>query len=80
MIPVARNVSQPIRTWISSPAYCPALEAKGACTWCRSRKEPEGRLREVLDMIADEKNSTIVFPAQFMSTIEDVKNFIAKEK
>lgn len=35
---------------------------------------------QVLTDIADEKNSTIIFPAQFMSTIEDVKNFISKEK
>lgn len=35
---------------------------------------------QTLVEIADEKNSTIIFPAQFMSTIEDVKNFLAKEK
>jgi len=35
---------------------------------------------QVLTEISSEKNSTIIFPAQFMSTIEDVKNFIAKEK
>lgn len=35
---------------------------------------------QTLVEIADEKNSTIVFPAQFMSTIEDIKAFLAKEK
>ena len=35
---------------------------------------------QVLTEISSEKNSTIIFPAQFMSTIEDVKNFIAKEQ
>src|SRR6202008_3989136 len=35
---------------------------------------------QVLTEIATEKNSTIIFPAQFMSTIEDVKNFIVSEK
>jgi regulator of protease activity HflC (stomatin/prohibitin superfamily) len=35
---------------------------------------------QVLTEISSEKNSTIIFPAQFMSTIEDVKNFIVKEK
>ena len=35
---------------------------------------------QTLVEIADEKNSTIVFPAQFMSTIEDIKTFLAKEK
>jgi regulator of protease activity HflC (stomatin/prohibitin superfamily) len=34
---------------------------------------------QVLTDISSEKNSTIIFPAQFMSTIEDVKNFLAKE-
>lgn len=29
--------------------------------------------------ISIEKNSTIIFPAQFMSTIEDIKKFLAKE-
>jgi hypothetical protein len=33
----------------------------------------------VLTEISSEKNSTIIFPAQFMSTIEDVKKFLAKE-
>ena len=36
-------------------AYCPALEAKGASTWGRSREEAEARLREILDMIAAEE-------------------------
>ncbi|MGH7249578.1 MAG: slipin family protein, partial [Minisyncoccia bacterium] len=35
---------------------------------------------QVLTEISSEKNSTIIFPAQFMSTIEDVKNFLVKEK
>ncbi len=30
--------------------------------------------------ISVEKNSTIIFPAQFMSTIRDIKNFINSEK
>jgi regulator of protease activity HflC (stomatin/prohibitin superfamily) len=34
---------------------------------------------QVLNDIAVEKNSTIIFPAQFMDTIESVKNFMAKE-
>jgi regulator of protease activity HflC (stomatin/prohibitin superfamily) len=34
---------------------------------------------QVLTEISSEKNSTIIFPAQFMSTIEDVKNFITRE-
>jgi regulator of protease activity HflC (stomatin/prohibitin superfamily) len=34
---------------------------------------------QVLTEISSEKNSTIIFPAQFMSTIEDVKKFLAKE-
>ncbi|HET7320471.1 MAG TPA: slipin family protein [Candidatus Saccharimonadales bacterium] len=34
---------------------------------------------QVLNDIAVEKNSTIVFPAQFMDTVESVKNFMAKE-
>jgi regulator of protease activity HflC (stomatin/prohibitin superfamily) len=34
---------------------------------------------QVLTDISSEKNSTIIFPAQFMSTIEDVKNFLARE-
>ena len=35
---------------------------------------------QVLNDIAVEKNSTIVFPAQFMDTVSSVKNFMAKEK
>lgn len=34
---------------------------------------------QVLSDIAVEKNSTIVFPAQFMDTIKSVKDFMAKE-
>jgi regulator of protease activity HflC (stomatin/prohibitin superfamily) len=34
---------------------------------------------QVLSEIATEKNSTIVFPAQFMDTVQSVKAFIAKE-
>jgi len=34
---------------------------------------------QVLSEIAVEKNSTIVFPNQFLSTIQDVKNFLTKE-
>jgi len=29
--------------------------------------------------IAAEKNSTIIFPAQFMDTVASVKEFLAKE-
>jgi hypothetical protein len=29
--------------------------------------------------ISIEKNSTIIFPAQFMSTIKDIKNFMEAE-
>jgi regulator of protease activity HflC (stomatin/prohibitin superfamily) len=35
---------------------------------------------QVLNDIAVEKNSTIVFPAQFMDTIKSVKDFMAKEQ
>lgn len=35
---------------------------------------------QVLNEIASEKNSTIIFPAQFMDTIASVKEFIASEK
>lgn len=35
---------------------------------------------QVLSEIAVEKNSTIIFPSQFLSTIEDVKKFMALEK
>ncbi len=34
---------------------------------------------QVLNDIAVEKNSTIVFPAQFMDTVKSVKDFISKE-
>ncbi len=34
---------------------------------------------QVLSDIAVEKNSTIVFPAQFMDTVKSVKDFMAKE-
>ncbi len=34
---------------------------------------------QTLTEISSEKNSTVIFPAQFMSTIEDVKQFLAKE-
>jgi len=34
---------------------------------------------QVLSEIAIEKNSTIIFPSQFMDTIDSVKNFMAKE-
>jgi regulator of protease activity HflC (stomatin/prohibitin superfamily) len=35
---------------------------------------------QTLIEISSEKNSTVIFPAQFMSTIEDVKNFMAKDQ
>jgi regulator of protease activity HflC (stomatin/prohibitin superfamily) len=35
---------------------------------------------QVLSEIAVEKNSTIIFPSQFMDTVKSVKDFIAKEK
>jgi regulator of protease activity HflC (stomatin/prohibitin superfamily) len=35
---------------------------------------------QVLSEIAVEKNSTIIFPSQFMDTVASVKEFIAKEK
>ena len=35
---------------------------------------------QVLSEIAVEKNSTIIFPSQFMDTVDSVKNFMAKEK
>lgn len=35
---------------------------------------------QVLSDIAVEKNSTIVFPAQFMDTVKSVKDFISKER
>ena len=34
---------------------------------------------QVLTEIASDKNSTIVFPAQFMDTVRSVKDFLAKE-
>lgn len=34
---------------------------------------------QVLSEIAIEKNSTIIFPSQFMDTVDSVKNFMAKE-
>lgn len=35
---------------------------------------------QVLSEIAVEKNSTIIFPSQFMDTVDSIKNFMAKEK
>lgn len=35
---------------------------------------------QVLSDIAVEKNSTIVFPAQFMDTVSSIKDFMAKER
>lgn len=35
---------------------------------------------QVLGEIAVEKNSTIIFPNQFMSTVEDIKKFLASEQ
>ena len=35
---------------------------------------------QTLAEIAVEKNSTIVFPAQFMGTVSDIKHFLAEEK
>lgn len=35
---------------------------------------------QTLAEIAVEKNSTIIFPAQFMSTVSDIKHFMAKEQ
>lgn len=35
---------------------------------------------QVLNDIATEKSSTIIFPAQFMDTVRSVREFIAKEK
>jgi regulator of protease activity HflC (stomatin/prohibitin superfamily) len=34
---------------------------------------------QVLTDVAQEKNSTIIFPSQFMDTIDSVKNFMSKE-
>lgn len=35
---------------------------------------------QVLNDIATEKNSTIIFPAQFMDTVQSVKDFLSREK
>jgi len=35
---------------------------------------------QVLAEISTEKNSTIIFPSQFMSTVEDIKKFMSSEK
>ena len=35
---------------------------------------------QVLAEVASEKNSTIIFPAQFMDTVSSVREFLAKEK
>lgn len=35
---------------------------------------------QVLSEIAVEKNSTIIFPSQFMDTVSSIKDFMAKEK
>lgn len=35
---------------------------------------------QILSEIAVEKNSTIIFPSQFMDTVNSVKDFMAKEK
>lgn len=35
---------------------------------------------QVLAEISTEKNSTIIFPSQFMSTVEDIKKFVNAEK
>lgn len=35
---------------------------------------------QTLTEIASEKNSTIIFPAQFMSTVQDIKGFLEAEK
>jgi regulator of protease activity HflC (stomatin/prohibitin superfamily) len=35
---------------------------------------------QVLNDIAAEKNSTIIFPSQFMDTVKSVKDFMSKEK
>jgi len=35
---------------------------------------------QVLSEIAVEKNSTIIFPNQFLSTVDDIKKFISSEK
>jgi regulator of protease activity HflC (stomatin/prohibitin superfamily) len=35
---------------------------------------------QVLAEVATEKNSTIIFPSQFMDTVQSVKDFMQKEK
>jgi regulator of protease activity HflC (stomatin/prohibitin superfamily) len=35
---------------------------------------------QVLTEISSDKNSTIIFPAQFMDTVQSVKNFMSKEQ
>jgi regulator of protease activity HflC (stomatin/prohibitin superfamily) len=35
---------------------------------------------QTLTEISSEKNSTVIFPAQFMSTVEDIRAFMSKEK
>lgn len=35
---------------------------------------------QTLTEISTEKNSTIIFPAQFMDTVDSIKNFMSKEK
>jgi regulator of protease activity HflC (stomatin/prohibitin superfamily) len=35
---------------------------------------------QTMSEIATEKNSTIIFPAQFMATVQDIKNFLTSEK
>jgi len=35
---------------------------------------------QILNEIAVEKNSTIIFPNQFMSTVDDIKKFLASEQ
>jgi regulator of protease activity HflC (stomatin/prohibitin superfamily) len=35
---------------------------------------------QTLTEIASEKNSTVIFPAQFMDTVDSIKNFMAKER
>lgn len=35
---------------------------------------------QVLAEISTEKNSTIIFPSQFMSTVDDIKKFMSSEK
>ena len=35
---------------------------------------------QTLTEIATEKNSTIIFPAQFMDTVQAVKSFMSQEK